>query len=132
MATDYEGHPIVAGGLVVSCRDFARLGLLVADKSKEQFEKELAEAQDRGGNVPADVTTVLSKYYQSGMWNQYGVGHSGWGGALIWVDPISGTVVALNTQVRSQLPAPYDHYHKLYEAAIEVVKYRRKKQKDAE
>ena len=130
MATDYEGFPIIGGGLVASSRDFARLGLLVADKSAEQFEKELIEAQELGGNVPADVASVDSKYYRSAMWNEFGLGHSGWGGSLLWTDPVSGTVVAVITQVNSEFPAPYDHYNKMYSAAIEIVKYQRAKQEE--
>ena len=57
--------------------------------------------------------------------NEHGLGHSGWGGQLIWADPISGTIVAINSTVASELPAPYDHFDKLYHAAIDIVTHHR-------
>jgi CubicO group peptidase (beta-lactamase class C family) len=60
--------------------------------------------------------------------NQYGLGHSGWAGQLIWADPESGVIIAVNSMIQSELPAPYDHFNKIYNAATDIVKHERAKQ----
>ena len=62
------------------------------------------------------------------MHNGYGIGHSGWGGQLLWTDPDSGVIIACNSQLNSKLPAPFPHFKKLYEAAIDIVKHQRAKE----
>jgi CubicO group peptidase (beta-lactamase class C family) len=63
---------------------------------------------------------------KSAIHNGFGHGHSGWGGQLIWADPVSDTVIAINSQLASELPAPFDHFNKLYRAAIDISKHYRK------
>ena len=75
--------------------------------------------------MPAELTHVESRYYKSAIHNEYGLGHSGWGGQLLWADPDSGTIVAANSLLASELPAPYDHFNKLYHAAIDIVTHYR-------
>ena len=59
-----------------------------------------------GQTVPADLTFVEGRYYKSAIQNEYGIGHSGWGGQIIWADPESGIIIAGNSQLKSELPAP--------------------------
>ncbi|RJG50499.1 serine hydrolase domain-containing protein [Motilimonas pumila] len=128
MGTDFAGTPVIGASMMSSTIDFARYGrLLISDA--EVTKQDIKDAQQQGEVVPAELTAVEGRYYKSAIMNQYGVGHSGWGGQLLWADPESGTVVAINSRVGSELAAPYDHFVKLYTAAIDIVKDQRAKQK---
>lgn len=124
MATDFDGMPVLGAGLLSSTIDFARYGRLLIDDQK-QVLADLEVAKSDGQVVPAELTYIESRYYKSAISNQFGIGHSGWGGQLIWADPESEVIVAINSQLASELPAPYDHFKKLYNAAIDIVKHYR-------
>ena len=126
MGTDFDGTPVIGASLLSSTVDFARYGrLLIKDKAQVLADGKAAES---GGEVvPAELTHVESRYYKSAIHNDFGLGHSGWGGQLIWADPVSGVIVAINSQLASELPAPYDHFNKLYAAAIDIAKHYRAK-----
>lgn len=40
---------------------------------------------------------------------------------VLWADPASSTIVAINSLLGSVLPAPFDHFEKVYHAAIDIV-----------
>ena len=101
--------------------------LLISDKAKAV--KGIKDSAIAGQSVPAQRLYIDSHYYKSAIMNEYGVGHSGWAGQLIWTDPESGTIIAINSMVQSDLPAPYDHFNKEYQAAFDVVKHLRAKAK---
>jgi len=126
MGTDFDGIPMLGGAMISSTIDFARYGRLLIE-DEEQVIKDGKAAVSDGQPVPAELTFVESKYYKSAIHNEYGIGHSGWGGQLIWADPVSGVIIAINSTLESVLPAPYDHFYKEYEAAIDIVKFYRSK-----
>ena len=124
MGTDFDGTPMVGASLMTATIDFARYGrLLIEDKAQVAADRE-ASVTD-GQVVPAELTHVESRYYKSAIQNEFGIGHSGWGGQLIWADPRSEAIIAINSQLASELPAPFDHFNKLYSAAIDIVKHYR-------
>lgn len=126
MGTDFDGTPVIGASLLSSTVDFARYGLLLIEDEGQAVADGRA-AMSEGEVVPAELTHVESRYYKSAIHNEFGLGHSGWGGQLIWADPESKIIVALNSQLASELPAPYDHFNKLYAAAIDIVKHYRAK-----
>lgn len=124
MGTDFDGVPVIGASLVCSTLDFARYGrLLIADRSQVDADREASVTE--GQVVPAELTHLESRYYKSAICNDFGIGHSGWGGQLIWADPQSETVIAINSTLASKLPAPFDHFNKLYEAAIDITTHYR-------
>lgn len=124
MGTDFDGIPVIGASLMTTTVDFARYGRLLIEQP-EQAERDRQAAQAHGQLVPAELSHVESHYYKSAIHNDYGLGHSGWGGQLIWADPQSGTIIAINSLLASELPAPYDHFNKLYQAAIDIVTHYR-------
>jgi CubicO group peptidase (beta-lactamase class C family) len=126
MGTDFDGTPVIGALLLSSTADFARYGRLLIE-DKDQVLADGRTSKSDGEVVPAELTQVESRYYKSAIHNEFGLGHSGWGGQLIWADPVSGVIVAINSQLASELPAPYDHFNKLYAAAIDIVKHYRTK-----
>ena len=125
IGTDYQGTPVIGASMMSSTIDFARYGRLLI-KNVELAKQDILDSATAGEVVPADLTAVEARYYKSAIMNKYGLGHSGWGGQLLWVDPVTGTIIAINSRVRSESPAPYDHFVKLYTAAIDVVEHYRK------
>ena len=124
MGTDFAGVPMIGASMVSSTVDFARYGrLLIEDPARVLSDRE--ESLSAGQPVPAELTHVKSRYYKSAIMNEFGLGHGGWGGQLIWADPECGVIVAVNSLLMSELPAPYDHFNKLYEAAYDIVKHGR-------
>ncbi|MGR5284136.1 serine hydrolase domain-containing protein [Vibrio maritimus] len=121
MGTDFDGVPMVGASFLFSPVDFARYGRLLIE-NKAQVQKDIQAAKNDGQPVPPEWAHVDSYYYKSAIINDYGIGHSGWAGQLIWADPQSDTVVAINSQMNSELPNPSAHSAKLYHAAIDVVK----------
>ena len=124
MGTDFEGVPIIGASLMSATLDFARYGRLLI-QHPEQVERDRVASLTDGQPVPADLTHVESRYYKSAIHNEFGIGHSGWGGQLVWADPASSTIVAVNSLLASALPAPFDHFEKLYHAAIDIVTHYR-------
>ena len=120
MGTDFEGVPIIGASLMSATLDFARYGRLLI-QHPEQVERDRVASLTDGQPVPAELTHVESRYYKSAIHNEFGIGHSGWGGQLVWADPASLTVIAINSVLGSALPAPFDHFEKLYHAAIDIV-----------
>jgi CubicO group peptidase (beta-lactamase class C family) len=120
MGTDFEGVPIIGASLMSATLDFARYGRLLI-QHPEQVERDRVASLTDGQPVPADLTHVESRYYKSAIHNEFGIGHSGWGGQLLWADPVSSTIVAVNSLLGSALPAPFEHFEKLYHAAIDIV-----------
>jgi CubicO group peptidase (beta-lactamase class C family) len=121
MGTDFDGVPMVGASFLFSPVDFARYGRLLIE-NKAQVQQDIQAAKNDGQPVPPEWAHVDSYYYKSAIINDYGIGHSGWAGQLIWADPQSDTVVAINSQMNSELPNPSAHSAKLYHAAIDVVK----------
>ena len=120
IGTDFEGTPVIGASMLMSTLDFARYGrLLIADK--DQVLEDRVAAKREGQPVPAELTFVDSRYYKSAIHNEFGIGHSGWAGQLVWADPQSDVVVAMNGQVGSELPAPFEHFQMQYQGAIELV-----------
>ena len=124
IGTDYDGTPVIGASMLMTTLDFARYGrLLIADKDQVLYDRSAAETD--GQSVPADLAYIDSRYYKSAIHNEFGIGHSGWAGQLIWADPQSEIVVAMNGQVASELPAPFEHFQMQYQGAIELVQHLR-------
>jgi CubicO group peptidase (beta-lactamase class C family) len=124
MGTDFDGVPVIGASLMTATIDFARYGrLLIQPKAQVETDRKAAVAD--GQVIPADLTHVESRYYKSAMHNDFGIGHSGWGGQLLWADPESAVIVAANSQLGSHLPAPFDFFEPAYQAAYDIVTRRR-------
>jgi CubicO group peptidase (beta-lactamase class C family) len=125
MGTDFEGVPMIGASLMSASLDFARYGRLLIEDSNTA-KQDIKQSKKDGEVVPAELTAIESRYYKSAIMNKYGLGHSGWGGQLIWADPESGTIIAINSRIASELPAPYEHFNKLYQAAYDIIELLRK------
>ena len=128
MGTDFEGTPVIGASMMASTIDLARYGrLLIADE--KAAKQDMKTAVRNGETVPAELSYKTAYYYKSAIMNEFGLGHSGWAGQLVWADPETGIIIAINSMIQSELPAPYDHFSKEYQAAYDVVTHFRKQSK---
>lgn len=130
IATDRTGVPIVGGGLIMTPRDWARYGMLLANGgigvSGEQVggeiewvRKTMAEGKVSVGNE--------GWFYNNGVYSsRWGIGHAGWGGQWLWADPDSKTVIAAFAALMGPDPADLDYLSNLFAVSQEVVEYQRK------
>ena len=64
--------------MVSSTVDFARYGRLLIQNEKQALSDQNTAAKE-GEVVPAELTHVESRYYKSVIFNEFGLGHGGWG-----------------------------------------------------
>ena len=129
MLTDFSGLPMLSGGMALRARDMARYTrLLIEDKERVLKDREAAFRE--GGRVPPEIMFVESRYYKSAIHNEYGIGHSGWGGQVVFADPESGAVVVIHGQTSSRNAAPNEYYNMAYEAIYDIIKHVRAQSDD--
>jgi CubicO group peptidase (beta-lactamase class C family) len=130
MATDFDGVPALGTGFALSTLDSARYcRLLIADK--DQVSADIEASKTAGQPLPSSYAPAPTRYYKSAMMNQYGIGHTGWGGQLFWADPESGVIIAINGQLMSKSPASADHFRMIQTAAFDIVRHQRAKKKES-
>ena len=129
MLPDFSGLPMLSGGMALRARDMARYTrLLIEDKERVLKDREAAFRE--GGRVPPEIMFVESRYYKSAIHNEYGIGHSGWGGQVVFADPESGAVVVIHGQTSSRNAAPNEYYNMAYEAIYDIIKHVRAQSDD--
>ncbi|GEA49882.1 hypothetical protein VIN01S_06860 [Vibrio inusitatus NBRC 102082] len=134
ISTDKTGVPITGGGLIMTPRDWARYGMLLANGgigvNGEIVGGGTAWMKDTmtNGSVPIGVESW--SYYNSSYTSSLGFGHPGWGGQWIFADPESDTVVAIFAGLQGPNPADSEFANSLLSASHEVVNYHRAMDKE--
>jgi CubicO group peptidase (beta-lactamase class C family) len=130
MATDKKGFPIIMGGMIATTRDFARYGLLLMSGG-ESFTNEkvgggsyFVNKTINEGQIPLQFDGF---YYNNSMYvSEYGMGHAGWGGQFLWVDPMSKTVIVVFSGLSGDNPADPMYMKKMVQVIKDVVMFNRK------
>ena len=114
MSCDLEGVPNLDGGICMSARDLARYGLIFArgglgihDErvgSRSFIEATRAQTGPRYP-APADHITYGNQMRTNGRW----IGHGGWGGQFLFIDPDSGTVTAFFSVLEDEDAADFSY-----------------------
>lgn len=115
IVVDKTGWPCCMGGLIMTTRDFARYGLLLANMSPEYLRKL------RAGGVSMGPNNL--KYHNQCYTDGKSIGHAGWGGQWIWVHPETQTVVSIHSSLESANPAPPEYAKLMFKASQEIVEY---------
>lgn len=115
MGTDNLGVPMIGSGLVMTTRDFARYGMLLRDSDYLQSMKKNLTAKEK-----SEGTYKLSLEF-----SQYGYGHAGWAGQMIFADPDTGIVMAIFGGIKGPNPVSDVYFDKLYSAAAAAVEFYR-------
>ena len=98
ISTSRDAIPALSGGISLCARDLARFGLLLARVARDEetrvgnpsFTRSVRTRQTRHMPAPRDYIRYADHVMTNGRW----LGHSGYGGQFLMVDPDSDTVVA--------------------------------------
>ena len=114
LSCDRDGVPNLNGGISMSARDLARYGLIFARGglgihkeavgSRSFIEATRAQTGPRYP-APADHITYGNQMRTNGRW----IGHGGWGGQFLFIDPDSGTVVAFFSVLEDEDAADFSY-----------------------
>ena len=114
MSCDLEGVPNLDGGICMSARDLARYGLIFARGGMGIHDERVggsafidATRAQTGPRypAPADHITYGNQLRTNGRW----VGHGGWGGQFMLVDPESETVVTFFSVLEDEDAADWQY-----------------------
>ena len=126
MSTDRDGVPNTNGGACMTARDLARYGLIFARKgqgiSKETVgSHQLMEAtrQCTGPTFapPDNYIHYGNQLKTNGQW----IGHSGWGGQLLMVNPDNATAVAFFSVLENESASDDSYSRAIVAMAQELV-----------
>jgi CubicO group peptidase (beta-lactamase class C family) len=131
ISTDRTGVPIVGGGLIMTPRDWARHGMLLANGGQGVSGEKVGGGMDWVKKTMADGKVSVGNegwHYINGVYaSQWGIGHPGWGGQWVFGDPESETVVAVFAGLMGPNPADLVYGKMVMDASEEVAEYQRKK-----
>jgi len=114
MSCDRDGVPNLNGGICMSARDLARYGLLFTRGGRGILGQEVgsgafieatrAQTGPRYG-APAEHITYGNQMRTNGRW----LGHGGWGGQFMLVDPDSDTVVVFFSVLENEDASDWEY-----------------------
>ncbi len=114
MSCDRAGVPNLNGGMNMSARDLARYGLLFVRGGRgihgeavgsESFIRTTLEQTGPRYPAPDDNVTYGNQLRTNGRW----IGHGGWGGQFMLVDPPSRTVVVFFSVLENEDASDWDY-----------------------
>ena len=127
MSTDHTGIPNTNGGACLSPRDLARYGLIFARQGSGANGAQVgdpdfmhAARRCKGPAYPEPDNNIhYGNHLQTdGRW----VGHSGWGGQFLMVDPESATVVVFLSVLENESASDDNYNRAIIQMAEEVIK----------
>ncbi len=114
MSCDRDGVPNLNGGISMSARDLARYGLIFVRGGlgihggtigSNAFIRATRAQTGPRYPAPADHITYGNQMRTNGRW----IGHGGWGGQFLFIDPDSGTVVAFFSVLENEDAFDFDY-----------------------
>lgn len=132
MATDRLGTPVIAGGASMTARDLARYGLLFARGGvgvegqavgRARFIDETRNgrgtlANGWGAAGRGESVRYSNHMFTNGRW----LGHAGFGGQFMMVDPDSETVVVFFSVLENRHAHDDDYFPEIIAMADEVIR----------
>ena len=128
MSTDHTAVPNTNGGVCLSARDLARFGLVFTRQCRGINGERVgshsfmnAARSCRGPVYPSPDNHL--HYGNQLMTNGRWIGHGGWGGQLLIVDPETATVVVFFSVLENQSASDDNHKRATVQMAEEVIGY---------
>lgn len=127
MSTDHTGVPNSSGGACLSARDLARYGLIFAREGtgingvpvgSPDFMSETRRCSGPTYPAPDSHIHYGNHLQTNGRW----VGHGGWGGQFLMVDPESATVVVFFSVLENESASDDNHTRAIIQMAEEVIR----------
>ena len=126
MSTDHTGIPNTNGGVCLSARDLARFGLIFTRQCQgingERIGSRPFLDAARGCTGPVYPAPDNQIHYgnqliTNGRW----IGHGGWGGQLLIVDPEAATVVVFFSVLENDSASDDNHKRAIVQMAEELI-----------
>ena len=126
MSTDHTGIPNTNGGVCLSTRDLARFGLVFTRRCQgingERIGSHSFMDAARGCTGPVYPAPDNQIHYgnqliTNGRW----IGHGGWGGQLLIVDPETATVVVFFSVLENDSASDDNHKRAIVQMAEELI-----------
>ena len=126
MSTDHTGIPNTNGGVCLSPRDLARFGLVFTRQCQgingERVGSQSFMDSARGCTGPVYPVPDHQIHYgnqliTNGRW----IGHGGWGGQLLIVDPEAATVVVFFSVLENDSASDDNHKRAIVQMAEELI-----------
>ena len=126
MSTDHTGIPNTNGGVCLSPRDLARFGLVFTRQCRGINGERIGSyafmdaARSCTGPVypaPDDQIHYGNQLITNGRW----IGHGGWGGQLLIVDPEAATVVVFLSVLENHSASDDNHKRAIVQMAEEII-----------
>ena len=126
MSTDHTGIPNTNGGVCLSARDLARFGLVFTRQCQgirgERVGSHSFVNAARGCTGPVYPAPDNQIHYgnqliTNGRW----IGHGGWGGQLLIVDPETATVVVFFSVLENDSASDDNHKRAIVQMAEELI-----------
>jgi len=126
MSTDRDGVPNTNGGACMTARDLARYGLIFARKGRGianetvgSYQLMEATRQCAGPHFakPDNYIHYGNQLKTNGQW----IGHGGWGGQLLMVNPDNATVVVFFSVLENESASDDSYSKAIIEMAQELI-----------
>lgn len=126
MSTDHTGIPNTNGGVCLSPRDLARFGLVFTRQCRgingERIGSHPFMDAARGCTGPVYPSPDSHIHYGNQlMTNGNWIGHGGWGGQLLIIDPDAATVVVFFSVLENLSASDDNHKRAIVKMAEEVI-----------
>ena len=114
MSTDREGFPAFSGGVSLNARDMARFGQLycrygLGVNNLQVSSKEYIEATRNRNSLTLDKRKNSPRYSNQVFTNGTWIGHGGYGGQFLLVNPDTGISISLFSVLLNKTAMDYDY-----------------------
>ena len=114
MSTDREGFPTFSGGVSLNARDMARFGQLycrygLGVNNLQISSKEYIEATRKRNSLTLDKRKNSPRYSNQSFTNGTWIGHGGYGGQFLLVNPDTGISVSFFSVLLNKSAMDYDY-----------------------
>jgi CubicO group peptidase (beta-lactamase class C family) len=114
MSTDREGFPAFSGGVSLNARDMARFGQLycrygLGVNNLQVSSKEYIEATRNRNSLTLDKRKNSPRYSNQAFTNGTWIGHGGYGGQFLLVNPDTGISVSFFSVLLNKTAMDYDY-----------------------
>ena len=125
MSTDRTGVPNLNGGVCLSARDLARYGLIFVRGGQgvrgevvgsKAFLEQTLECNGPSYAEPESAIHYCNQLRTNGRW----VGHGGWGGQFLYVDPSTETVVVFFSVLENDSASDWAYQVEIIAMADEI------------
>ncbi|MEM7123934.1 MAG: serine hydrolase [Pseudomonadota bacterium] len=125
ISCDREGVPVVSGGGLLTARDLARYGLLLARHGHGVEGRQVGDAAFTAQSIahpgpampePRSWMSYSNQLMTNGRW----IGHGGYGGQFLFADPPTDMAMAFYSVLENREAIDTDYYTDVVQTGVEI------------